>query len=144
MVEKRLHVVFDGDGEQDARSAGVIKAIWTLLDTLPPAERQRVQQQIADFSPPSAPKKGGDVLGVVLKLIPKRGDWLIEDLKKKVLERTEYTKPKEIYNAVGYLARRGYIRRISYGRYLTEDGQYFVTSDDCGGQPSITESDLDD
>jgi predicted transcriptional regulator of viral defense system len=59
----------------------------------------------------------------------------MDELKARIKEQGIEAKPKEVYNAVGYLAKRGHIRRVGYGRYIV-DGIEVVTADDLGGAPS--------
>jgi hypothetical protein len=87
--------------------------------------------------------RAGEVLGAIVHLFPQRESWSVAELKQTIDDKGIMATPKEVYNAVSYLARKGHIRRVGYGRYLI-DGIPVVTTEDMGGQPSITEGDLDD
>ena len=111
----------------------LVKAVLLLLDNLTPLEKQAVLKRLTEALRPIPARNAGDVLGVVIQLLPKTGPWTVEDLKKSVDGSGLEAKPKEIYNAIGYLARRGHIRRVGYGRYVV-DGAEIITADDLGGE----------
>ena len=67
-----------------------------------------------------------------MRLLPLQKSWTVEQLKQSIDEQGVSATPKEVYNAVAYLTRRGRITRVGYGRYLV-DGMEVVTSDDLGG-----------
>ena len=71
--------------------------------------------------------------------MPRTGAWTVDDLKKTIEKAGVDAKPKEIYNAIGYLTRRKHIQRISYGRYIV-DGAYIETSEDLGADIRNEES----
>jgi hypothetical protein len=75
------------------------------------------------------------VLGVIVRLFPQNESWTVEDLKRRISERGIEANQKQVYNAVGYLNRKGHIRRIGYGRYVS-NGIEIVTSEDLGGPSS--------
>jgi predicted transcriptional regulator of viral defense system len=64
-------------------------------------------------------------------------------LKRRIEEQGLQVRPSEIYNAIGYLARKQHIQRVGYGRYVI-GGIAIVGADEFGGQPAITEGDADD
>jgi hypothetical protein len=130
--------------EQDDRATRAIElAISTLLDGLSPIEKERVLRAVMEKLRPIPAPLAGDALGIVIQLIPRDREWTVAELKKRVEEETASVTAKEVHNAVGYLKRKKHINRLGYGRYVI-DGMPFVTSDEVGGQPSITEQDLDD
>lgn len=129
------------DGEL---SVAALSAIRTLVKGLSPQDKERVLKEITDMLRPIPAPRAGDVLGTIIKLIPRNGQqWSVAELKQRVEESGVYASPKEVYNAVGYLARRGHIQRIGPGRYVI-NGVTVVTGDDLGGQPSNTEGGPDD
>jgi predicted transcriptional regulator of viral defense system len=65
--------------------------------------------------------------------------WTTQEIKDDVESAGVKASAKEIYNAIGYLSRRGHVTRVGYGRYLV-DGVAVVTADDLGGEPSTNES----
>ena len=103
-----------------------------LLSTLSPDVQDRVLTEwLAELRPISTPR-AGDVLGTIVRLLPRQKDWTVDDLKKRIVEAGVGASSKEVYNAVGYLTRKGHIRRVGYGRYVV-DGMEVITSDDFGG-----------
>lgn len=128
--------------EADPRSEGVLKAIRVLIDTLEPDDRHRVLAELTEMLKPISSPRAGDVLGAIVRILPRQKSWTVAALKGVVEEQGIEASSKEVYNAVGYLTRRGRIKRIGYGRYVV-DGVEVVTSDDLGGERSITEEDLD-
>jgi hypothetical protein len=119
----------------DSRSEQISSVIKTLISELPPDERDRLLNEITQMLRPIPAPRAGDVLGTIVRLLPRRRDWTVEDLKQSVSQRGVEASPKEIYNALGYLARKGRIRRVGYGRYVV-DGVELVTSEDLGGESS--------
>lgn len=79
-------------------------------------------------------------MGAVIRLLPSKTEWSVDDLKQRVESEGVVARPKEIYNALGYLTRKGRIRRIGYGRYLI-GGAELITSDDLGGEPARYDDD---
>jgi hypothetical protein len=114
-----------------------------LLASLPEDDRARFLREITATIAPMSGPRAGEVLGAIVRLLPQRKSWTMTELKRSIDERGIPARPKEVYNAMSYLKRKGHIRRVGYGRYLI-DGMPIVTADHLGGQPSITEEDLDD
>lgn len=119
------------DNVSALRVDAMVRGILSLLETLTPAEKQAVVRRITDALRPIRTPNAGDVLGVVVQLIPRTGEWTVEDLKKTIEQSGIEATPKEVYNALGYLTRRKHIRRISYGRYMV-DGAMIETPEDLG------------
>jgi Fe2+ or Zn2+ uptake regulation protein len=63
----------------------------------------------------------------VIKLIPRREEFSVEDIKKRVSESGVAAAPKAVYNALSYLRSQGKVRRVGYGRYVIA-GASFNTS----------------
>jgi hypothetical protein len=120
------------DASDEARSQSMLSAVRTLIRGLSPEEQEQLLSELTGIVRPISAPRAGDVLGAVVRLIPKRRPWTIDDLKKDVEAEGVEASPKEVYNAVGYLVRKGQIRRVGYGRYIV-DGTELVTSDDLGG-----------
>jgi hypothetical protein len=116
-------------------SEAIVSGIRTLVAGLPPQEQERVLREITEMLRPISAPRAGDVLGTLVRLLPKRRDWTVADLKQVIGETGVEASPKEIYNAIGYLNRKGHIRRVGYGRYVV-DGVEVVTADDLGGESS--------
>lgn len=117
----------------DARTEQTLALMQTLFRSLPRAEQERFQLEIAKkVRPPTAPR-AGDFLRTVLKVLPSRETWSVADLRQEVRQRGIEAQDKQIYNAMGYLTRRGQVRRIGYGQYLV-DGVILQTADEFGGE----------
>jgi hypothetical protein len=127
----------------DPRVSQTLALVKTLIGSLPPQRREQFLREMAESLRPAAAPRAGEVLGTILRFLSKRKDFTVTELKQQIDEQGVTTTPKAIYNALGYLTRKRHIRRIGYGRYLI-DGVPMVTTDEVGGQPSITEGDLDD
>jgi len=78
------------------------------------------------------------VLGTIIKFLPSRSKWTVEEIKQQVAGAGVHAAPKEVYNALGYLTRKKYVKRVGYGRYLV-DGGLLVTADDLGVEPMRNE-----
>ncbi len=130
------------DEATDPRTESVLVAIKTLIGGLPPDERERILTKLTKaFRPIPQPRAGAtDLLGEVIRLLPEQRSWRVEDVRRRIGERGIEAEPKAVYNALGYLKRKGWIQHDGYGRYTVE-GIHFVTSDDVGGMPSRSEID---
>jgi hypothetical protein len=117
--------------------------VKTLIESLPPAAKEQLLCELAVSQRSAIAPRAGEVLGTVLRFISNRKDFTITELRQRIEAQHLGASSKAIYNAIGYLTRKQHIRRIGYGRYII-DGLPFVTADELGGQPSITEQDLDD
>ena len=135
-MAKVAHIPSPADRAADQRTEKIIDAIRTLLDALSPAEQERVLRAVR----PSATPRAGEVLGAVVRLLPSKSEWTVGEIKQDVAAAGLEAQAKEVYNAVGYLARRGHVKRLGYGRYVVE-GVGIVTSDDLGGEPARDECD---
>jgi hypothetical protein len=123
------------DGSRDRRVEQTLALIQTLLGSLPQQDQERFFREIADKVRPMPPSRAGDVLGAIVQLLPQRRKWTVAELKQRIGERGVSASPKDVYNAIGYLARKGRVTRVGYGRYVV-DGMEIATSDDFGGANS--------
>jgi hypothetical protein len=110
-----------------------VSAVLALVDRLTPQEKERVLRELADMLRAVPAPMAGDVLGVVVQLIPRDRHWTVSELKQRIDEHGVEATPKEIYNAIGYLTRKGGLKRVGYGRYVVA-GVEIATSDDVGGE----------
>jgi hypothetical protein len=117
----------------DLRSAQTVALVWTLVDSLPATARERFYREVAEKIRSTTAPRAGDVLGTIIRLLPRQKAWSVAELKQRVDDNGVEATAKEIYNAIGYLARKGRVRRIAYGRYLV-DGMELATVDDFGGE----------
>ena len=67
---------------------------------------------------------------------------MVEEVKAEVDAAGVIASPKEIYNALSYLQRRGQIRRVAYGRYVV-GGAVVELPEDISGPPTYRESEHD-
>lgn len=72
------------------------------------AALDRIEGRLALTSP-----RGGEVMQAVVSAFSERQRWSVAELRL----RAKGASQKEVYNAVGYLARKGKIQRLSYGKY---------------------------
>ncbi len=128
------------DASVDPRSQKIADAIRTLLSALSAPEQERVLREITAAIHPIAAPRAGKVLGTIVRLLPRRSEWTVRDIKHNVASEGVQATSKEIFNSLGYLTRKGHIRRVGYGRYLVAGGM-IVTSDDLGGEPMRNEDD---
>ncbi|MFC5554095.1 hypothetical protein [Methylobacterium iners] len=122
------------DEQDDARDAAVMKAVLTLLDTLPEARRRSVLQRLSANSKPISGRKSGEVMGIVIDFIRDKRSWSVSEIKEEVLQHHSETNPKEIYNTINYLAKTGRIKRIGYGKYMV-DGNLVISADQFSEEP---------
>lgn len=118
----------------DERDAAVMKAVLTLLDTLPEARRQLVLQKLSAGTKPVSSRRSGEVMGIVLNFIQNKKTWSISQVKDEILQQHTDANPKDIYNSINYLAKTGRIKRIGHGKYMI-DGNLVVSSDPLGEDP---------
>jgi len=118
--------------EADLRVEQTLALVRTLLGSLPQQDQERFYREIAEKVRPLAPSRAGDVLGTIVQLLPQRKNWTVAELKQHIDKQGVSASPKEVYNAIGYLARTGRVTRVGYGRYVV-DGAEIATSDDFGG-----------
>lgn len=124
--------------QPDPTRQKIAEAIKLLLSTLSPDEQFRVLQEIGQQVVSAAAPRAGDVLGAVVRLLPRRTEWTVDDLRREIAACGVEATPKEVYNSLGYLTRKKRIRRVGYGRYLVDDG-LLITADDLGLEPAQDE-----
>jgi hypothetical protein len=128
------------EDEHRARIEKIANGIgMSVFDALSAEDRQDVLDKLIEMFRPIPAPRAGDVLEAIVRLLPRKSDWTVNDLKEEVSAKGVSASPKEVYNAIGYLTRKGHIRRIGYGRYVV-DGAVLVASDDFGG-PTASQED---
>jgi hypothetical protein len=132
----------NSSGPLDARAQSIATTIKVLFNELPLPDQERVFAQLAEILRPIPAPRAGDVLGAVVYLLPKRSEWRVQELKKQIDDYGIEASAKEIYNALGYLTRKGKIKRIGHGLYSV-DGAVMATMDDLGVGPP-TRHEIDD
>ncbi len=128
------------DSVIDPQSEAIAEAVKKLIGALPKSEQQRILRELTATLEPITAPRAGEVLGAIVSLMPRKRNWSVTDLKAAVAATGVQAAPKEVYNALGYLVRKGRVQRIGYGRYLVE-GALLVTSEDLGGEPGRYEDD---
>jgi hypothetical protein len=123
------------DDRLAADSQDIAEKIKALLESVPQEDQEAILESIAEFVKPIPVERAGDVLGAVVRFVQRKQEVTVDAVKEAVREAGLQASPKEVYNAIGYLTRKGHMRRVGYGRY-TIDGVEYVTSDDLGGAPS--------
>jgi hypothetical protein len=124
----------------DSQSENIAHAIRLILATLPAAEQERVLREVINAIRPIVVPRAGEVMGAIVRLLPRQQNWTIDDLKEQIALQGIAATAKEVYNSLGYLVRKGHIRRVGYGRYLVGGG-LLETADDLGGEPARDEED---
>jgi hypothetical protein len=122
----------------DERAEAFVSTIKQLFSELALSDQEQVVARLTEILRPIPAPRAGDVLGALIYLLPKRQEWTVQELMDLLLEQGVEHKPKEVYNALGYLTRKHKIQRTGHGRY-TIGGIPVVTSDELGGAPSKDE-----
>ena len=129
------------DTAAEERAEKLAQAVRTLIAELPAAEQERLFSDLRKKLHPISTPQAGDVLGAIVRLFPRRAEWTVESLKQDVQEEGISANVKQIYNALGYLKRKGKIQRVGHGRYMV-DGALLETAEDLGiGPPTRHEID---
>jgi hypothetical protein len=127
-----------GNALDDAHAESVVTAFKALLAGLSPEQQERVRAALFKSFPQNSTPRAGQVLGTILKLVPRDRAFTIDEVKKSIEAEGIQATVKAIYNALGYLTRKHKIQRIGHGRYSI-GGMPVVTSDELGGEPSRDE-----
>jgi hypothetical protein len=127
-----------GNALDDAHAESVLTAFKALLAGLSPEQQERVRAALFKSFPQNSAPRAGQVLGTILKLVPRDRAFTIDEVKKSIEAEGIQATVKAIYNALGYLTRKHKIQRIGHGRYSI-GGMPVVTSDELGGEPSREE-----
>lgn len=112
-----------------------IELLWKVFEKLAPEQQSAFARQIAEKTNIET-QRGSEVLKAIVKVLPflpKEKEWTVSDLKERVEEVGVMAAPKEFYNAVGYLKRKGDVTRVGYGRYMI-GGALLTTTEDFGGE----------
>ncbi len=116
----------------DAHAESIVNAVKALLAGLSPEQHERVRAKI--FPNNSSPR-AGEVLGTILKLVPRDRPFTIDDVKKSVEAEGIQATAKAIYNSLGYLTRKHRITRIGHGRYMIEGAGELTTLEELDAGP---------
>ena len=104
-------------GGGDVRSEKIYSAIKTLLRPLPLGVQERILTELLAELCPISPPRAGVLLRTIVRLLARQENWKVDDLKKRIAEAGVSASAKEVYNALGYLTRKGHIERVGYGLY---------------------------
>jgi hypothetical protein len=118
----------------DAHAESIVTAVKALLAGLPPEQQERVRAELFKSTSYAAPR-AGQVLGTILKLVPRDRPFTIEDVKKSVEAEGIQATAKAIYNSLGYLTRKHRITRIGHGRYMIEGAGELTTLEELDAGP---------
>lgn len=124
----------------DARHEMIATTIRWMFSELPVERQDRLLDELTEILRPIAAPRAGDVLGAIIKFLPRKREWTADDVKKNVDAMGISASPREVYNALGYLTRKGRIQKAGYGKYIV-DGIVIVTEDSLGGEPTRHEID---
>lgn len=125
-------------------AAAIADAIWGLFDRLPREDKDALVSQLFKAARPLIPaSRAGEVLATVAKFLPKRRDWTAEQIRQEVSAAGITASTREVFNAIGYLIRKGHVVRkgggcyemsggIGYGQ-TREDGSIVTSAYDLGG-----------
>lgn len=94
----------------------LVRAVTVLLDVMSHDEREAVAARLATFRVAPLPN-GSDLLRYVGGLFTPGATLVVEDIVAAVARHDPSASRKQVYNALGYLSRRGAIRRVQQGRY---------------------------
>ena len=124
----------------DSYAESIVSAFKVLLAGLSPEQQERVRSKL--FPNNSSPR-AGDVLGTILKLVPRGESFTIGDVKKSIEAEGIQATAKAIYNSLGYLTRKRRITRIGHGRYIV-DGAELTTLEELEDAGPPTRLMIDD
>ena len=129
----------NSDDEHRARITKIAGGVaMSVFEALSERDRQDVLDKLIEILRPIPAPRAGDVLEAIVRLLPGKTEWTVDDLKAGVSAKGVSASPKEIYNAIGYLARKGHVQRVGYGQYVVA-GNVLVSTDEFGGAPSRVE-----
>ncbi len=135
MVKAACATGLPGNQPPKAEEPQSREAILKLFSELSPVEQAQVFAELSKSVNSIPAPRAGDVLGTLIRVLPRTGQCTVGEIKQNIKAAGVPASPKEIHNALGYLTRKGQIRRVGYGRYLF-NGVGIVTSEDLGGEPA--------
>jgi hypothetical protein len=114
----------EGLAAKEGRVAEVIQLIRSLIAMLPPDRANSFLRCLRDAGVKSeSSTRAGPVYDNVIELFAKnrRRDWSAAEVQAALTNRGAQADPKAVYNVLGYLVRRGRLKRYGRGRYLLVD-----------------------
>src|SRR4051794_35920181 len=83
----------------DPRSESIAATIKVLFGELPVDQQQNLLTELTEILRPIPAPKAGDVLGAIIRFLPRKREWTVDDVKRNVDATGVSASPKEIYNA---------------------------------------------
>jgi hypothetical protein len=123
-VQSEIAAAREGLASREGRAAEVIQLIRSLVAMLPPERASSFLQCLREAGVKSQPStRAGPVYDNVIELFAKnrRRDWSAAEVQAALTDRGAQADPKAVYNVLGYLVRRGRLKRYGRGRYLLVD-----------------------
>lgn len=74
--------------------------------------------------------RSGPVLRTLADLITRQQDWTVREMMDGLAERGIAAPPKQVFNAIGYMTRKGELQRVGHGTYLCPSGPRRNPSDE--------------
>lgn len=128
----------EADEFSNLEAASIASIVFHAFRTLPPADQQVVLDRLIKMVRMIPATRAGDTLGTVIRILPRRKEWTAEQIRSEVAAAGIEASVRDVFNAIGYLARKGHVTRLGGGRYLV-NGVAVQTSDNLGGEPRIGE-----
>jgi hypothetical protein len=116
----------------------IVDALRKLWSALPVDEQERLLGELSRSLRLIPASRAGEVLGEIVRLIPRREEFSVQDIKKRISDRGITAAPKAVYNALSYLKSTGQVKSVGYGRYIVA-GVGLHTAEDLGVAPSRNE-----
>lgn len=94
--------------------------IWATFELLSVEDRQIVVDRLNTATRIITGSRAGDVLGTIVRFLPKRSKWTASEIRQELVTQGIDADQRTVFNAIGYLARKGSIQRLGGGRYLVD------------------------
>lgn len=109
-------------------AAGVIQ----IVRAMPLADRQMLLGEMVKAFQIIPATRAGDVLSTVVRVLPKQQIWTAQQIKDEVAAAGIKARSRDIFNAIGYLRRKGNIERVGQGEYrIPLSSRSFLMTDYC-------------
>jgi hypothetical protein len=140
----------EGDGDEEAETflnstlakcehaAAILRDLINLADAtiavLAARKRAAYQSRLAEFRLAASPRAQKPTLDAeVIQLFKARAELTAREVHNHLQDKGIAVEPKQVFNALDYLRRKGRIERRGPGRYyLTDYGVVVETLDDLG------------
>ena len=119
-IRDSLQVARHGIAELEVHEENLSAVIEKLMEVLPPAERALYQQRAEIGRPVKRSPHATPVYDNVVQLFgrTKQREWTAPEVQEALKADGVQTEPQQVHNVLGYLARKGLLRRMSRGRYF--------------------------